>query len=624
MAEQADNEPTMPPQTPKKPVLAQTPPASTKGRSRTRGRAPRSTTIDTDAATDTGDEPVPTIEYDSGTLADDVADDNDLGPLAAALTPPQGGWSAANPKPKLPAAPKTNITRFAAHTEQTFALALGLFYDESTLYALRWHKANMAHPIDGQRNGKRPGPSSGGKIDMETVSTWMVFHFSIHNYWDNVKQEARLALSYVRLTDEGIFYCLCTMTPYQRSSRFQADFDQHGDIRTTRIPLDPPMIIWANGLPWFPVYKAFYVLCGSWNPASYLVGRKYRSSISEFYVGVALAPPEAVRSSQEDSLTQLTLRAFDSANYPHPELDLIHVATISRGQNKVACRFIMKTNPAAYVLVYQTKEKEDLAFTRLQDLRGFHERICSATYDFPAESHHAAEHYDEALQTIPQSAFDDIFTYGRPFPVQHALPQDASNLHLVPWDDVYTILDSFGNPFARQRRRARREKERRDNLTSNTHIPSWGRVAIAKPLSGPLQNTDLRFKISQINGAPDVIGPVVSLLLAVEALFQHATNPAQQRIASLDLAGLVDFRARFVEGDPRVVRAMRDGLGAVSLRAIRDAAAFAEGLLLVDRCIETMEDNDLRHQVEAIAAAMRPPPQTPLAPQDNEPIMPDF
>jgi hypothetical protein len=28
------------------------------------------------------------------------------------------------------------------------------------------------------------------------------------------------------------------------------------------------MVIWANGLPWFPVYKAFYVLCGSWNPAS--------------------------------------------------------------------------------------------------------------------------------------------------------------------------------------------------------------------------------------------------------------------------------------------------------------------------------------------------------------------
>ncbi|KAJ5400919.1 hypothetical protein N7465_011408 [Penicillium sp. CMV-2018d] len=98
---------------------------------------------------------------------------------------------------------------------------------------------------------------------MGTVATWMVFHFSIHNSWDNLKQEARLALSYVRLADEGVFYCLGTMTPQQRSARFQADFDQHGDICTGRIPLDPPMIIWANGLPWFPVYKAFYVLCGT-------------------------------------------------------------------------------------------------------------------------------------------------------------------------------------------------------------------------------------------------------------------------------------------------------------------------------------------------------------------------
>lgn len=49
---------------------------------------------------------------------------------------------------------------------------------------------------------------------MGTVSTWIVFHFSIHNYWDNAIQEARLALSYIRLTDEGVFYCLCTITPH--------------------------------------------------------------------------------------------------------------------------------------------------------------------------------------------------------------------------------------------------------------------------------------------------------------------------------------------------------------------------------------------------------------------------
>jgi hypothetical protein len=40
----------------------------------------------------------------------------------------------------------------------------------------------MSHTIDGQRNAKRPALSNGGKVHMETVKTWMVFHFSIHEY----------------------------------------------------------------------------------------------------------------------------------------------------------------------------------------------------------------------------------------------------------------------------------------------------------------------------------------------------------------------------------------------------------------------------------------------------------
>ncbi|OQD72258.1 hypothetical protein PENPOL_c001G06617 [Penicillium polonicum] len=86
----------------------------------------------------------------------------------------------------------------------------------------------------------------------------------------------------------------------------------------------------------------------------------------------------------------------------------------------------------------------------------------------------------------------------------------------------------------------------------------------------------------------------------------------EERITSLDHAGLVDFRARFIEGDPRVVRVMNEGLGA-SRNTIRDTIAFAEGLLLVDRCIETLSDDALKQEVQAIANAMRPTPQTPLS-----------
>jgi hypothetical protein len=101
---------------------------------------------------------------------------------------------------------------------------------------------------------------------------------------------------------------------------------------------------------------------------------------------------------------------------------------------------------------------------------------------------------------------------------------------------------------------------------------------------------------------------MVSLLLAVEALHQAVGNSKQlERITSLDHAGLVDFRARFVEGDARVVRAMHEGLGP-SLNTIRDTIAFTEGLLLVDHCIITLKDDVLKWEVQMIVNVMRPIP----------------
>ena len=116
----------------------------------------------------------------AGSLADDVATNDDLGLLVAPLVTPDDGWTVENPKPKIPGPPKTNVTRYRAATEKAFILALCCFYDESTLYALRWDKAGMSHPVDGQRNGKRPGPSTGGKIDMDTVATYWALAVLAH------------------------------------------------------------------------------------------------------------------------------------------------------------------------------------------------------------------------------------------------------------------------------------------------------------------------------------------------------------------------------------------------------------------------------------------------------------
>jgi hypothetical protein len=52
----------------------------------------------------------------------------------------------------------------------------------------------------------------------------------------------------------------------------------------------------------------------------------------------------------------------------------------------VPCRFRMNTKPTAYALVYQIKQKKDVAYARLLDLTGFHERVCHESLDFPALS----------------------------------------------------------------------------------------------------------------------------------------------------------------------------------------------------------------------------------------------
>lgn len=89
------------------------------------------------------------------------------------------------PVPSLPyralcpsAFPENNIARF---TRRFVALGFWYWYDEATRYALRYSRFGMLHPQPGQRNGRPPGVSKEGTIDMKTVATWPVFHFSIHD-----------------------------------------------------------------------------------------------------------------------------------------------------------------------------------------------------------------------------------------------------------------------------------------------------------------------------------------------------------------------------------------------------------------------------------------------------------
>lgn len=129
------------------------------------------------------------------------------------------------------------------------------------------------------------------------------------------------------------------------------------------------------------------------NTASFIVGKKYRGPTT-FYAGYALAPLEAVRAGKEDSVEELKLCApwtpAATLGLPTKEIlltdlpakDLIHVGTIRRGQNKAACRFLMNTDPASYVLLYTGKGNDDLKFSELGAISGSHESVSDVDDEF--------------------------------------------------------------------------------------------------------------------------------------------------------------------------------------------------------------------------------------------------
>jgi hypothetical protein len=111
-------------------------------------------------------------------------------------------------------------------------------------------------------------------------------------------------------------------------------------------------------------------------------------------------------------------------------MDLIHVGTMARGQNKVSCWFLMNDDPTSYALVYQSPHKHDLAGACLFDLPNYHERICPETHDFPVAAFDSP--YAESYHTIPASSFDGVpFSFNQPLPEQTAFVPDAAVLQLI-------------------------------------------------------------------------------------------------------------------------------------------------------------------------------------------------
>lgn len=69
-------------------------------------------------------------------------------------------------------------------------------------------------------------------------------------------------LANTRLCDSLVYLATKFIAAKTRGNIYPYDFTSSGDIRATRVPSGPPPIIWAHGLPFFAVYRGYYILCG--------------------------------------------------------------------------------------------------------------------------------------------------------------------------------------------------------------------------------------------------------------------------------------------------------------------------------------------------------------------------
>ncbi|KAJ5646085.1 hypothetical protein N7490_002457 [Penicillium lividum] len=132
----------------------------------------------------------------------------------------------------------------------------------------------------------------------------------------------------------GVFAALMTLQSMQRGTRYPYNFDARGHPRQGRTPTNPPVVIWAHGLPWFAVYKGSYVFCGSYKAAmGYLVAGANHVAGNWCDVEMVLAPASAVQYLKANLITQKQLILEQTHSYDY---DAANTGIISTGASKGA------------------------------------------------------------------------------------------------------------------------------------------------------------------------------------------------------------------------------------------------------------------------------------------------
>ncbi|OOQ86736.1 hypothetical protein PEBR_22169 [Penicillium brasilianum] len=104
---------------------------------------------------------------------------------------------------------------------------------------------------------------------------------------------------FTRLSDELVYLATKFLKVTERAANYPYDFNERGDIREERVPSGVSPIVWAHGLPFFPVFKGYYILCGREHArwVGWLLNKKeHRIMVAcpMWTIGPVIAPGSAV------------------------------------------------------------------------------------------------------------------------------------------------------------------------------------------------------------------------------------------------------------------------------------------------------------------------------------------
>ncbi|KAJ5765423.1 hypothetical protein N7520_004982 [Penicillium odoratum] len=104
---------------------------------------------------------------------------------------------------------------------------------------------------------------------------------------------------FVRLSDELVYLATKFLSSTERGRNYPYDFLPGGDIDPDRVPSGVGPLDWAHGLPFFPVYKGYYILCGRANAhwIGWILHEKCQAVMRKYpiwTIGPVVAPGSAV------------------------------------------------------------------------------------------------------------------------------------------------------------------------------------------------------------------------------------------------------------------------------------------------------------------------------------------